>query len=107
VTVTPRRSRLALGYESKKQVVYVYLITCVEYSARGRHRMPSGLVTPVLTKFRKGRSVVFFIDSDQNQRDVNSNRGVMWQSTTQHVDVNAGVSCARRAIICYLATITN
>jgi len=32
-----------------------------------------------LTNFRKGRSVVFFTDCDGNQRDVNANRGVMWQ----------------------------
>jgi len=48
-----------------------------------------------LTNFRKGYSVVFFTDCNQNQRDVNANRGVMWQSTTEHVDVTAGVSWAQ------------
>jgi len=36
----------------------------------------------------------FFTDCDQNKRDVNANRGVMWQSTTEHVDVTAEVSRA-------------
>ena len=55
--------------------------------------------------FRQGRSEVFFTDCDQNKRDVNADRGVMWQSTTEHVDVTAGVSWAQ--MLAYLATIAN
>jgi len=54
----------------------------------GRHWTSFGAGAGVIN-FRQGCNEVFFIDCDQNKRDVNANKGVMWQSTTEHVIVTA------------------
>jgi len=73
------------------KLAVTYLKHCA--TADGRHRTAFGAGTGVIN-FRQGHSEVFFTDCDQNKRDVNSNREVMWQLTTEHVDVTAEVSWA-------------
>jgi len=71
-------------------------------NAEQAHKIfPQKLEWPEYTgviNFRQGCSEVFFTDCDQNKRDVNANRGMMWQSTTEHVDVTAEVSWAHMLV---------
>jgi len=73
------------------KLAVTYLKYCATVRASSDGVQPGASVI----NFRHGRSEVFFTDCDQNKRDVNANREVMWQSTTEHVDVTARVSWAQ------------